>query len=471
MAAANQTNVPSREKYLEFGGELKKLFPQAESWVNLNHGSYGTMPLEIREKFRAYQDLSEAAPDKFIRYDQGILLDESRQAVAELVDAPADTVVFVTNATEAVNTVYRNMKWNDDGKDVIIFFSTIYPACAKIADYMVDYFGTARVGIHEIALHYPLEDEEIIQQFRDAVAEIEKQGKRARICTFDVVSSNPGLVFPWEEMCKACKQLGVLSMVDGAQGIGMVKLNLTAADPDFFTSNCHKWLHVPRGCAILYCPLRNQHLVPTTLATSHGYTPQTTVRRDVLPPNTKNQFVRTFELIATKDRSQEIVTKDAIAWRRDVCGGEERIMAYLWDLNKRGCRRVAEQLKTWMLENKKGTLTNCAMGNIALPIRWQGETGAGGGSDGGGDGGGGGGGDGAQEGDVVVPEDDAAQVRTWMMKTMKDEYSTLMPLFAMGDRMWVRISAQIYLDMKDYDYGAKVLGELVARVAKGEYKN
>ncbi|ATY65044.1 aminotransferase family [Cordyceps militaris] len=455
MTVTNQTDLPTRGKYLEFGGQLKTLFPQAQDWVNLNHGSYGTMPLVIREKFRAYQDLAEATPDKFIRYDQGKLIDESREAVAKLVNAPTDTVVFVTNATEAVNTVFRNMKWNEDGKDVILFFSTIYPACAKIADFMVDYFGSHRVGIHEIPLHYPLEDEDIIQLFRDAVAALEKQGKRARICTFDVVSSNPGLVFPWEALCKACKELDVLSMVDGAQGIGMVELDLAAADPDFFTSNCHKWLHVPRGCAILYCPLRNQDMIATPLSTSHGYVPRTAVRRDVLPPNTKPPFVNRFELVATKDRSQDIVTKDAIAWRRDVCGGEARIMAYLWDLNKRGSRHVAARLRTEVLENTKGTLTNCAMANIALPIWLPGGTGKGAG---------------AHEEDMVVPEDEAVQVRLWMMQTMKDEYHTLMPLFWMDDRMWVRTSAQIYLDMKDYEYAAKVLEELAARVANGEYK-
>ncbi|KAJ6786145.1 hypothetical protein PWT90_09843 [Aphanocladium album] len=456
MASTTPTDLSSRGKYLEFGGDLKKLFPQAQDWVNLNHGclegSYGTMPLDIKEKFRAYQEMSEAAPDKFLRYDMAVLLDESREAVAQVLNAPTDTVVYVANATEAVNTVFRNMRWHEDGKDVMVFFSTIYPACGKVADYIVDYFGSNRVGIHEIALDYPLEDAEIIQLFRDAVADIEKQGKRARICTFDVVSSNPGLVFPWEEMCKVCKELGVLSMVDGAQGIGMVKLDLAAADPDFFTSNCHKWLFAPRGCAIFYCPLRNQHLIETTLSTSHGYIPKSTVRFNPFPPSNKSPFVKSFELVATKDRSQDIVTKDAIIWRRDVCGGEDRIMAYLWDLNKKGSKYVAEQLKTEVLENKKGTLTNCAMANIALPI-WIGEKGAG-----------------AQQDDVVLPEEDAALVGQWMMKVMKNEHHTLMPLFSLGGRAWVRISAQIYLDMKDYEYAAKVLQDLVARVGKGEYK-
>ncbi|OAA69729.1 Pyridoxal phosphate-dependent transferase, major domain protein [Cordyceps fumosorosea ARSEF 2679] len=449
--------LPTRGKYLEFGGELKKLFPQSQDWVNLNHGSYGTMPLAVREKFRAYQDLSEAAPDKYIRYDQGLLIDEARAAVSALVRAPPDTLVFVTNATEAVNTVLRNLQWNPDGKDVILFFSTIYPACAKAADFLVDYFGPDRVSVHEIPLTYPLEDEDILRLFRQAVADVERQGKRARVCAFDVVSSNPGVVFPWVALTEVCAELGVLSLVDGAQGVGMVPLDLAAADPDFFTSNCHKWLHSPRGCALLYVPARNQHLVTTTLATSHGYVPRAAVRREVLPPNAKPAFVRGFELVATKDRSQDIVTKDAIAWRRDACGGEERIMAYLWGLNKKGSEYVAGELGTEVLENGRGTLTNCAMGNVALPIwfvKGEGEADKG-----------------AKEGDVVLPGEDAGLVRQWIMEKMKDEYRTLMPLFEMGGRMWVRISAQIYLDMKDYEYAAKVLKELVARVSNGEYKN
>lgn len=409
------------------------------------------MPIAIKEKMREYQDMCEASPDKFIFFEQPALLDESREAVEKLIHAPADTVVFVSNATEAVNTVFRNIKWNEDGKDVIVFFSTVYPACAKVADFTLDYFGPDRVGIKEIPLNYPLEDEEIIQLFRDAVADIQKEGKRARICTFDVVSSNPGLVFPWVEMCKVCKELDVLSMVDGAQGLGMVPLDIAAADPDFFTSNAHKWLHVPRGCAIFYCPLRNQPLIPSTLATSHGYEPKLTTRKNPLPPTTKSRFVANFEFVGTKDRSPDLATKDAIAWRRDVCGGEDRIMNYIWDLNKKGAKYVAEQLGTEVLENKKGTLTNCGMANIALPV-WVGEKGAG-----------------AGENDMVMTQEEAGRAFNWVMATLKDEYRTRVPCFVFMGRLWVRFSAQIYLDMRDYEHGAKALKELVARMAKGEH--
>jgi selenocysteine lyase/cysteine desulfurase len=68
----------------------------------------------------------ESAPDPFIRYELGSIMDDNRAAVAELVDAPVDTVVFVPNATTAINVVLRNLVWNENGNDEILYFSTIY---------------------------------------------------------------------------------------------------------------------------------------------------------------------------------------------------------------------------------------------------------------------------------------------------------------------------------------------------------
>jgi hercynylcysteine S-oxide lyase len=89
-------------------------------------GSFGAFPQVIREKQRAYQDECESRPDPFIRYAYPKLLDESRGAIAKLLNAPIETIVFVPNATTGINTVLRNIPWNEDGKDEILYFNTIY---------------------------------------------------------------------------------------------------------------------------------------------------------------------------------------------------------------------------------------------------------------------------------------------------------------------------------------------------------
>jgi len=432
-----------------FGKSLKKDFLFDPAWTNLNHGSFGTFPTAIQQKRTHYQSLYEARPDPFIRYEYPKLLDQSRAAVAKFLQVPEETVVFVSNATVGINTVFRNIKWNKDGRDVVISFSTIYEACGKVIDFASDYSDGLVTG-KEIPLTYPLEDDEILQKFRDAVKEIEAEGKRARFCLMDVVSSRPGVVFPWEKLVAVCKELGVSSVVDGAQGIGMVKLDLTAADPDFFVSNCHKWLHVPRGCAVFYVPVRNHHLIATTLATSHGYVSKKG-RISPLPPSSKSTYVRNFEFVGTLDDSPYLCVPHAIEWRRDVLGGEEKILAYLWDLNKTGAKLIAEQLGTEVMDNSQGTLTNCAMSNVALPI-WVGKLGAKG-----------------KETDTVLPADESDKAFQWLLTTLIDDYKTFIALFIHDGRFWVRLSAQVYLDLDDFKYGADALQAACDRIAKKEY--
>ncbi|KAG6018714.1 hypothetical protein E4U41_003647, partial [Claviceps citrina] len=138
-----------------FGSAWKREFLFDPTWRNLNHGSFGTYPAHIRDRLRAYQDQAEARPDQFIRYDQPVLLDRARAAVAQLVHAPVDTVVFVGNATDGVNTVLRNVRWNNG--DVVLSFSTVYEACGKAVDYLAEYHDGA-LEHRTIPLAYPAED-------------------------------------------------------------------------------------------------------------------------------------------------------------------------------------------------------------------------------------------------------------------------------------------------------------------------
>ena len=93
-----------------------------------------------------------------------------------------------------------------------------------------------------ITLIYPISDAEILKLFRGTVSQARKEGKNVRLAMFDTVLTFPGARMPWEDLVEACKEMGVLSLIDGAHGIGHIDLShLGKVGPDFFVSNCHKY--------------------------------------------------------------------------------------------------------------------------------------------------------------------------------------------------------------------------------------
>lgn len=64
----------------------------------------------------------------------------------------------------------------------------------------------------------------------------------------------PGVRMPFERLTATCKELGVLSCIDGAHGVGHVELDLGKLDPDFFVSNCHKYVSLVPNVLILIPP-------------------------------------------------------------------------------------------------------------------------------------------------------------------------------------------------------------------------
>jgi hypothetical protein len=177
-------------------------------------------------------------PDTFLRYTYPDLLEKSRSAVAPLLGVSMDEVVFVPNATTGVNTVLPNLVYQKG--DVIVHFSTVYGACEKTIDSLCETEHIERVCVH---IDYPEEDEDIISKFINTVEDLKNDGKTVKLAMFDTVLTFPGARFPWEAMVETCKTQQILSLIDGAHGVGHVDLtHLGRVSPDFFTSNCYKYV-------------------------------------------------------------------------------------------------------------------------------------------------------------------------------------------------------------------------------------
>jgi hercynylcysteine S-oxide lyase len=220
-------------------------FPFSPTYTPLNHGSFGCSPTPILAHQSHLSTLAASRPDTFIVRDIPLLIDSSRSALAPLLGVDVDEIVLIPNATTGVNTVLRNLRWEEG--DVVVFFSTIYDACEKSIASVSEGLGGIIQG-EKIELEYPVEDFEIIGRFRETVRRVKSEGKRVRLAMFDTVLTFPGARMPWEELVGVCKELGVLSLIDGAHGVGHIDLrHLGEVEPDFFVSNCHK-------CASLSSP-------------------------------------------------------------------------------------------------------------------------------------------------------------------------------------------------------------------------
>lgn len=219
---------------------MRQHFLFAQGYRPLNHGSFGAFPKEVQEYQRALQSETEARPDTFIRCTYPKLLRESRSAVAPLLGADVGEVVLVPNATTGVNTVLRNIPFLPG--DVILYFSSIYGGCENTIQSLSE---THPISSHKIDIVYPIEDDEIVRRFRSAVANAVGAGRRPKLAMFDTVLTFPGVRFPWERLVATCKELGLMSLVDGAHAIGHIDLtHMGTVGPDFLITNCHKYAHL-----------------------------------------------------------------------------------------------------------------------------------------------------------------------------------------------------------------------------------
>lgn len=203
-----------------------------------------------------------------------------------------------------------------------------------------------------------------------------------------------------------------------------------------------RWLYTPRGCAVFHIPFRNQHLIRTSLPTSHGYQ-----YPNQAPDSGKSPFVHLFEFVATIDYSPYACIPAALEFRQKVCGGEEAIRKYCFSLAHTGGQRVAKILETYRMDTESGNMSQCCFTNVALPLAF---------------------GEDEVDGKIFFSVGEAPKIQQWLNRTAVKEFDTYLQIAMHGGVMWVRLSAQIYLELRDFEWVGYRLKGLCARIEDGE---
>lgn len=226
----------------------------------LNHGSFGACPEVVLAAQSALRRELEREPVDFLSHSLPARLDAARAELSAFLGADSADLVFVPNATTAVNTILRSLTFAPG--DELLLTNHTYAACRKTVDYVCQRSGARAVVAN---LPFPCRhDDQIVAAILGCVT------PRTRLALLDHVTSPTALVLPLSRLVRELQSRDVDTLVDGAHAPGMVPLALSALGAAYYTGNAHKWLCAPKGAAFLHVRRdRQAGLHPNVI--SHGY--------------------------------------------------------------------------------------------------------------------------------------------------------------------------------------------------------
>jgi isopenicillin-N epimerase len=289
--------------------------PHAQHWGLdpdirfLNHGSFGACPLVVHAAQDAWRERMEREPIQFLARDLEGLLDIARAALASFLGAAPADLAWVRNATAGVNTVLRSLVWRPG--DEIIVTDHGYNACRNAAEFVAERSG-ARVVVARPP--FPLADAgEVVEAILSCVT------SRTRLALVDHVTSPTGLVLPIEEIVHELSARGVDVLVDGAHAPGMLDVDLERLGAPYYTGNCHKWLCAPKGVGFLHVRRDRQRDV-RPLVISHGANS---------PRTDRSRFLLETDWAGTDDPSPALCVPDALRFMGErLPGGWPAVRAH-----------------------------------------------------------------------------------------------------------------------------------------------
>jgi len=370
----------------------------------LNHGSFGACPktvLSIQQRLRAQL---EAEPVRFFVREWEPLIDESRNQLANFIGVDGRDLVFVPNATTGVNAVLRSLHFCAD--DELLTTNHEYNACRNALDFVAHRSG-ARVVVGKIP--FPLESP---QQVIPAV--LEQVSSKTKLVLLDHITSHTGLILPIQELVRELQVRGIDTLIDGSHAPGMIPLNLRDIGATYYSGNCHKWLCAPKGAAFLYVRRDKQSEIrPLTI--SHGANS---------PRTDKSPFQLEFDWMGTDDPTSYICVAEAIKFMGSLLTGG-------WDELRRRNHQLVLQGRE-LLCDALNVLPPCPESMIGSM--------------------------------AVIPMAESWENRDFasINNQLLDKFAIEVPLIPWEEKpkLLMRISAQIYNSIEEYEYLAKVLRKL-----------
>lgn len=219
--------------------------------------------------------------------------ENTRKALAEFLRVTPDEIIITRNTSESNNLVSNGLDL--EAGDEVLVHGDNHPSNLNAWREKAKRFGFAVVTVDQKNPH-PGPDY-YVDAFGRAIT------PRTRLIAFTHLTSTVGDLMPARELCRLARDRGILSLLDGAQSLGLLDVNLADIQPDFYSGSAHKWPCGARECGVLFVNKTAQdRLWPSIYSAYPGAV----------------GFSRTFEGFGQRDEATMIAFREALTLQTKV---------------------------------------------------------------------------------------------------------------------------------------------------------
>ena len=282
--------------------------------------------------------------------------------------------------------------------DEIVVANHAYPAVRNTVGHIARRHG---LRVSEARVPFPLANTAaIVDAYAQAIS------PATRLLLVDHVFSPLAIVSPVQAIVDMSKARGIAVLVDGAHAPGVLPLALDELGADWYVGNAHKWLFAAKGCAFLHVAApAATGLHPTVISNFYGA-----------------GFPAEFDWVGTHDYTAWLSLPAAIEFVETL--DVERYRQYLGRLARNAAQCLAE---AWGVALPAPPEAFGAMVTMPLP------------------------------GNLPASPDRVTQLRASLL----NDFSIEVPILLINGRLWIRISAQVYNELADYEALAVAVTEIL----------
>jgi isopenicillin-N epimerase len=325
-------------------------------------------------------------------------LEAARQRLAQFVGTAKENLVFVENATSAMNVVADSFPL--EGGDEVLLTDHEYGAVKRIWQRKCRRAGANDPRIAQLPLPFESADQ-VVDAIFAAVNE------RTRLIVVSHITSPTATVLPVAAICERARSRGVAVCIDGPHAVAQWPLQIERLDCDFYTASLHKWLSAPFGAGFLYVNPRWQSVVEP-LVLSWGR----------LPPTSPGLWSDEFLWSGTRDPSAYLTVPVAIDFLESIGLDAFRARTHLL------ARFARERL--WELTGLPPIVPDSDQWYRSMAL-------------------------------ASLPPGDAASLQ----KALWQRFGIEVPVVDFSGRRFVRVSCHLYNDKRQIEHLCAALGELL----------